>query len=246
MSVLRLASRKDNLVRSIAERPRLWLAITFGFPVLFYGIMLVTLMIRFQAVPNYFEFYNWFGNVAEIIRSTPSVSDMLPIIGQEWLFETGHMNYDYGHGISEWSLYLVPPKILAVLLLGAGTATMTSLMLFNRRVCQASALNGASATGGLGAGLVGLTNVTISWVVCCSTPNWVAGLSILGLGVSTSFMLEPFGPYLEWGGYLFMLAAIFYLAGANSDAGGLPKPAAEKTTAGKDAGFSNTVMGASR
>lgn len=242
MSVLRLQARRQTLRQAIAERPRLWLAITFGFPVAYYLLMLVTLMIRFQAVPNYFQFFDWFGNVAEIIRSTPSFHDMLPIIDQEWLFETGHMNYDYGNGISEWSLYIVPPKVLAVIALGAGMATMINLTLYNRRACDSATLKGAGATGGLGATMVGLTNVTLSWVVCCSTPNWVAGLAILGMGVSTSFFLEPFGPFLEWGGYLIMLMSIFVLAGAGSR----PDKEPAKAAADKTARFADTAMGASR
>ena len=33
---------------------------------------------------------------------------MLPIISDEWLVETGAMNYHYGHGIAEWSLAIIP------------------------------------------------------------------------------------------------------------------------------------------
>ena len=42
------------------------------FALLFQVLMLLALIVRFQALPNYSEYYNWFGNVVWIIQSTPS------------------------------------------------------------------------------------------------------------------------------------------------------------------------------
>ena len=79
---------------------------------------MVALMVRFQAVPNYIQFYDWVGNVSWIIQSTPSWRDMIPIIWEEWLIEIGFMNYDYGTGISEWSLNVIPSRLVVMFIMG--------------------------------------------------------------------------------------------------------------------------------
>jgi hypothetical protein len=83
------AARIARIKDAVQARPRLWLAVTLGFPALYYLAMFAALLIRFQALPNYVETYDWPANVAEIVRSTPAWSDMWPIISQEWLFEVG-------------------------------------------------------------------------------------------------------------------------------------------------------------
>ena len=235
--------RLHRVREAVAARPRLWLAVTLGFPVVYYLGMFAALLIRFQAMPNYMETYDWFGNVAEIIRATPDWSDIWPIIGQEWLLEVGRMNYDYGAGISEWSLYINPTKFGLILILGGLTATVFNLMLARRAACSASRLNGGAAAGGLGAALVGMTNVTLAWVVCCATPNWVVGLAILGLGVSTSLWLEQFGWWIEYAGFGLLLASLYVLSGEPKGPGGNP---ADHTGRHDDHHYPNTAMGASR
>jgi len=207
-----LSARAIRIRGAVTVRRRLWLGIALGFPLVYYALMFAALVIRFQAWPNYAVTYDWFGNVAEIIRSTPALSDMGPIIAQEWLFEVGRMNYDFGNGISEWSLNINPAKVLVVCLLGGLIATLTALMATRPARCTASRLNGAGAAGGLGAALVAMTNVTLAWVVCCATPSWVVGLAILGLGVSSSLWLEQFGWWIEYAGFALLLASLYVLS----------------------------------
>lgn len=180
------------------------------FALAFQAFMLLALLVRFQALPNYVTFYNWFGNVAWIVQSTPAWSDMLPIIWEEWLIEIGRMNYDYGTGISEWSLNVVPSRLLVLFVLGAMVSLC--LALLRRDHCDTGTAATLRATTGLGALLVALTNATMSWVVCCATPSWVVGLAMLGLGVSTSLALETMGPILSATGFGLLVAAILYLA----------------------------------
>ena len=193
--------------------------------------MLAMLMLRFGAAPNYVEFYDWFGAVAKIIRSTPSASDWAPIIWEEWLIEIGRMNYDYGAGISEWSLNVVPSRLL--MLFGLGVLTALCLRLARARSCGRGAAAGGAAATGLGAALVAITNATMSWVVCCATPSWVVGLAMMGLGVSTSLALERIGPWVSLSGYALLFAAIFALAArrAARAAGGGARPAPSAPTA---------------
>lgn len=205
--------RARRIKGAVAARPRLWLAVTMGFPIVYYLVMFIALVARFQAWPNYAVTYDWLGNVAEIIRATPSLSDIGSIIAQEWLFEVGRMNYDFGNGISEWSLNINPAKVLVVCLLGGLVATLITLMAARRVACSAGRWTGASAAGGLGAALVAMTNVTLAWVVCCATPSWVVGLAILGLGVSSSLWLEQFGWWIEYAGFLLLLVSLYVLSG---------------------------------
>lgn len=193
------------------------------FALLFQVFMMLALIVRFQAVPNYVTFYDWIGNVVWIIKSTPSWGDIFPIIQEEWLIEIGQMNYDYGTGISVWSLNVVPSRLLVLFVLGASIALC--LTLLRRDDCSVTTSNTLKATTGLGAVLVAMTNATMSWVVCCATPSWVVGLAMLGLGVSTSLALETLGPLLMWSGFGLIFALIFFLAWRKSRPLSLPKGA---------------------
>jgi hypothetical protein len=169
----------------------LWLSLTVAFAVFYYLLLMAALIIRFESLPNYLNAYDWNFNIRRIWLSTPSLLDSVTIMKDEWLFEVGFMNYDYGKGISEWSLFIAPFKVLGVLLLTAAVSSMAA---------------------GLGTTLVSLASITMSWVVCCSTPTWVVGLAMMGLGVSTSLWLEPIGIWVNILGYFFLIVAIYIAA----------------------------------
>jgi len=210
-----LATLKDRVVR----RPRLWLAIVLGFPVAYYLTMLGALVLKFGNLPNYVVVYNWPANVAGIVRATPAFSDMLPIIADEWLLEVGYMNYDFGNGISEWSLSLIPAKMLVILFLAALIATNVVLLLASARRCARRELGSPGVATGLGAAMVSLASITMSWVVCCAAPSWIVGLAMLGVGLSTAAWLEGAGPWLNGFGFLLLLAATLRLADGQGEAG---------------------------
>lgn len=210
----------DIVKAAIGRHRRLWLSVTFGLPVLYVIGMLVALVVRFGDFPNYVTFYNWPGNVVEIVRATPAVSDMIPIILEEWLLEVGFMNYDYGHGISEWSMSVVPTKLVVVLILSALLATVLVLANPDAGVCSTAASRGAKTTAGLGAGMVTLTSLTMTWVVCCATPSWVVGLAMLGVGVSTALWLEWAGPWLTFVGFVLLIGTAAILVRRHANAGG--------------------------
>ena len=197
--------------------------VLFGlaFALLFQVFMMVALIVRFQDFPNYVTAYDWFGNVVWIVQSTPSWRDWLPIIWEEWLIEIGYMNYDYGTGISEWSLNVVPSRLFVLFVLGAMVALC--LALSRRDSCATGSSTTLRATTGLGAFLVALTNATMSWVVCCATPSWVVGLAMLGLGVSTSLALETMGPVLTYAGFGILVVLAVYLAWRKSRPAPQPK-----------------------
>ena len=180
------------------------------FSLLMQVLMMIALMARFQSLPNYVVGYDWIGNVIHIIKSTPSWSDIMPIVNQEWLIEIGKMNYDYGTGISEWSLNVVPIRMVVLFVLGALVALCFSLL--GRNQCDVATGTTLRATTGIGTILIAMTNATMSWVVCCAAPSWVVGLAMLGLGVSTSLALETMGPALNLAGFGLLLSTIIYLA----------------------------------
>lgn len=181
-----------------------------AMPLIYQVALLAALVTRFGNLPNYWVFYDWPGNVLRIIRSTPSISDMPPIIANEWLIEIGYMNYDYGLGISEWALTVVPANLLALGIMGMLVGFCLSLV--RPGTCQTSVARSSQGATALGASLVLLTNATMSWVVCCATPTWVVGLAMLGVGVSTSLMLEGLGPWLSGAGFGLLMALAFALA----------------------------------
>jgi hypothetical protein len=200
---------------AIGERIRLWLSVTIGFVVLYYLGMLLALIVRFGKLPNYMTVFDWFGSVARIIRSTPSVQDMIPIILDEWLVEIGFMNTDYGMGISEWSMTIIPVKVLIAFAAGALVATGIVLLL-RGRACSAATVHSAGTAVGLGSAMFALSNLTMTWVVCCAAPSWIAGLAMLGMSVATTNILEPFGFWINLGAFTVLAFAVLALAWAQS------------------------------
>ncbi|MBX2837808.1 MAG: hypothetical protein KTR35_13195 [Gammaproteobacteria bacterium] len=183
--------------------------------VMFQFIMLIALIVRFQAFPNYVHFHDWLGNIARIIASTPSWSDILRIAREEWLIEIGQMNYDYGTGLSIWSLNVIPSRLLV--LTGMGAMVSLCLLMAAERTCAISRRS-AKATLMGGSLLVAMTNATMSWVVCCATPSWVVGLAMLGLSVSASLALESMGPLLSTSGFSLLLLSVFFIGWRTSHA----------------------------
>lgn len=182
------------------------LALVIGY----YALQLAALMVRFGAWPNYAHVYDWPGAVMHILRSTPSLTDALAIISGEWLFELGHMNHDFGPGISEWSLNVQPVQSLVLLLFGILLFTYFA-MLGRLRRHDCSLRSGDRTLGAVAGSLVAVTSTSMSWVVCCATPTWVVGLSMLGLGVSASLLIEPFGPWLLAAGFGLLAVQLAFL-----------------------------------
>lgn len=194
----------------------------FIVAVLFQVVMLVALIVRFQAFPNYVHVHDWLGNVTRIIASTPSWVDIFSISTEEWLIEIGQMNYDYGLGLSIWSLNVVPSRLVVLVFLGA-LLSLCYTMASNNRCSVREDTEGDNQISKTGAGaalvsgsvLVAMTNATMSWVVCCATPSWVVGLAMLGLSVPLSLALESLGPTLSISGFLLLLISVFYLGWRN-------------------------------
>jgi ABC-type amino acid transport system permease subunit len=197
---------------TVRARRGAWLTMTLGFVALYYGLLLGVVTLRLGHWPNYVRVYDWPANVMTIIRSTPSVRDMLPIISDEWLFETGYINHAYGRGIAEWSLAIIPVKVAAVTLLGALAATALMLMRRARQSCPAPIRGGGMATMGIGTLCVGMTNISMSWIACCSTPSWVVGLSLIGIETSSAYALLPYGHALAAAGFAMLAATNYVLA----------------------------------
>jgi hypothetical protein len=174
------------------------------FPVVFYLLLLAVLMIEYGHLPNYLTFYDWFDNVQRIIASTKSVADMVPIILDEWLIETGYINYDYGHGVAEWSLSIIPHKFailsLAGALIGLNVALLVGRPSTGTWWQQFFRMGRFGVLTGVGALCAGMTNATVFSVVHCATPSWVGSLAVIGFDSYDVFPLEPYGPLISFAG----------------------------------------------
>jgi hypothetical protein len=200
------------LRETVAKSRRAWLAMTVGFSVLYYLGLLASASLSTGHLPNYIRFYDWPANVLRIIHSTPSVSDMLPIISDEWLIETGAINYQYAHGIAEWSLAIMPTHVAVTLLLAALVATTFLLLRRSRDYCPIAERGAGATATGVGVLFVGTANITLSWVACCATPSWVVGLALVGIETSSAFALLPYGGALLVAGFAVLAATGYWLA----------------------------------
>lgn len=190
------------------------LALSVGFTLLYYTLQMGAMIVKFEQWPNYSTVYDWPTNVMRIIDSTPSLRDTVLIIKEEWLIEVGYMNYEYGIGISQWSLYLSPVKVLSVFGLGVMIAL---LLLLARLRSTGGGTAGCAITGGIGATAASVSLMSLSWVVCCATPSWVVGLAILGLSASTALWLAPIGIWLNVLGFTTLAVTVWVLADKPSD-----------------------------
>jgi hypothetical protein len=199
------------LRREVRAHSWLWTSVVAAFFLGFHALQLATLMVRFEAWPNYVTVHDWPANVARIVRSTPAISDMIPIILDEWLVEIGSMNYSFGRGIAEWSFVLIPGKAVVVLGIALLVATNLVLMRAAWKTCAVSAWLGSSIATGAGALVAGAAATTITWVVCCATPTWIVGLAVMGVGVTTALALQPLGGWLSLLGLSALVASAILL-----------------------------------
>ena len=190
---------------AVRARFGLWLAIAFGFLIAYYGFLLAFMSARFDELPNYVIVDNVLQGYKLILAGTPDPRDALSLMAQEILVEAGYLHPKFHIGV--WAVDVVAGKAALILLLGALIATY--VVLGRARIeCAAAARRGSATAGGMGAALIGLTNATMSWVVCCAAPNWVVSLTLMGVGVSTSFAIEPYGRAMSALGVAFAAAAV--------------------------------------
>lgn len=201
------------VLATLGRQRTLFLAVTLGFPLLFYAFLLALMVVRFGELPNYVTPYNWIAGVSRIVASTGSLADMVPIILNEWLLEIGYINYAYGHGVSEWSLLIIPHKFVLVTLIGAlvglNFAAIADQQPAGSAIRQSLRTVRCGLMTSVGALCAGLIGVTLFWVVCHSSPSWVVSLAILGIEVPTSLALEPIGPAISMAGLALLILSLW-------------------------------------
>jgi len=218
-----------TLGRAVAARWRRWLAISVAFFVLYYlGLLLLTVL-RFRQLPNYVETYDVVGSYRMILRGTPAWSDAWRILLDEPLFETGFKDPHY-YGVATWSYLLIPPKMALVALAGALLATAVVLTTALKEASCPVARRPAYVVAGVGSSFIGLTSATLTWVVCCATPSWVVGLTMLGMSSSLALWLDPLGTVLAVVGFSLLSGLVLWrlrlLAAASAPArAAAPAPA---------------------
>jgi hypothetical protein len=194
-----------RITAAIRRWRRLWLSIVLLMPPWFYIGQLLLLRYRFGHWPNYVTFYDWPANVLRIIRHTPSIWDTISLARDEWLFETGYLNMNYGRGIAEWSMTIIPEHLIYVCLLGILIATNLVLLLEQKYPTNPLCAPCAGAATGVGGSLLGLANVSLTWALCCGSPNWAVALTFMGFGSTAALWLVPYGPILAWTGFVLLL-----------------------------------------
>lgn len=224
MSTLVLAAhnRKTAPLRTalggFARQRRLIAGFAIGFPVFFYLILLAVLAVRYGHLPNYVTPYNWPANIWRIIVSTNSIADMVPIIGHEWLVETGYMNYDYGLGVAEWSLSIVPHKLILLAFAGSLIGLNVALLaeLQGGRLAQQCLHAGRSglltSAGTFGAGV---TNTSVFATAHCATPSWIGSLAVFGFDSYDLFAIEPYGSIICAAGLAALAASALLTIGGD-------------------------------
>jgi hypothetical protein len=208
-TMIRIRQYGVIMLQAIKQQWGLWLLLTLGFIVLYYGGLLLITMIRFHEIPNYVEVYNIVQVYQQIFEGTPSLKDALRILVDEAWIETGYKNPDY-YGIATWSYMLIPPKMLMLVIMAALVATFVALSIYSRKnACPIKNRRRLYTLAGIGSGLVGMTSATLTWVVCCATPSWIVGLAMLGMSSTLALWLEPFGKIINMLGLVLVLWIIF-------------------------------------
>jgi hypothetical protein len=202
-----MREQANILVQAIRARIAVWLMISVGFLAGYYLLVLVVTMIRFGEIPNYLVFHDIISIYGLIIEGTPSLVDAIPILLEEAWFETGYKNPDY-YGVATWSYMLIPPKMLLVLFGGMLLATFYVLRKQSAHVCSLAERRTTTLGAGIGTSLIGLTSVTLTWVVCCATPSWVVALAMLGMNASLALFIEPIGKLLTFTGFAIFAIVI--------------------------------------
>ena len=209
------ASALQALLHSAGQNRRLILGFAFGFPVVFYGLLLAVLMIRYGDLPNYFTLYNWPANIWRIVESTGSLADIVAIAADEWLIETGLMNYDYGNGIADWSMSIVPHKFVILIVAGALIGLNVAAVL-EPTAPVASGQPVLQMAGGLlasfGALGASIPNTTVFSVVHCAIPSWVGSFAVLGIDQYDLYPIQPYGPLICAAGLLTLIVSALLIA----------------------------------
>ncbi len=194
------------LFDAIRARPVLWAVYALGFAAAYHALLLAAMVLRFGHAPNFIMVYDVFDAYRLTFAGTPSLRDAFGIaIGEPWL-DVGFISPQWNMAV--WSLMILPPQFALICVTGCLLATFGVLHAARNARCSRTS-TGSTLTAIVGAGLAGMANATLFWVVCCATPTWIVGLAMLGVSVSVAFMLEPIGPLLSAGGVALLVGAIF-------------------------------------
>lgn len=195
------------LIRAIRRHP--WaFGLTFtGFLLGYHAFLALTVILRFDGMPNYFTHYDVVKNAGLIMEGTGNWSDRLNLFYQEPWLEFGYSNPDY-YGLAEWSYMIMPSRLILVALTALALAFSVALW----RDARNRTGNQCLAISGGGALMLGLGTASLTWIVCCATPSWVVLLAMLGLGVNLALALEPLGSALVVAGLILQIIVVVYLA----------------------------------
>ncbi|MBV8577575.1 MAG: hypothetical protein JOZ58_21370, partial [Acetobacteraceae bacterium] len=191
------------MIATLASGWRRIVVIALGCVLAYYAGTLALLTIRFGQTPNDLTLYAWPANLQRIVAATPSWRDILLIAEDERLLDIGYIDPSFGHGVTIWSLTVLPTKVVVIALAGALLGVNVTLRRNAPHSRPRRWLTGLG--GGAGAALAGIASASVTWVVCCGTPSWAVTLSILGVDIATALSLQPFGGWLATCGVAMLL-----------------------------------------
>lgn len=194
-------------MNTIRQHWAVWLALSAGFVAGYHALLLAAMVLRFGHLPNFIQVYDLIDAYRLTFSGTPSLRDALAIALAEPLLDIGYLSPQWK--IVEWSLFLIPRQFMLVTLAGglAATCFVVRRMACGARCAPARAVPALATV--LGAGLAGIANATLFWVVCCASPTWIVALAMLGVSLSVTLALEPLGSLLSATGLLLLGWATF-------------------------------------
>jgi len=214
--------RFSEIRRVVHRHARRFVMVVVGICVAYHVLLIAVPVARFGQLPNYLSVYDFPQAVRLILTGTPAVADMVWILLNEPLLETGFISPDFG--IAEWSLILVPAKVGLALCL----SVLLAMFLLLRRESRVLGQRGNGQTvgalsAGAGASCLALGSASLTWVVCCASPTWSVLLAFLGVSSSLALALAPLGNTISASGVMLLLLAT-WLEGQRLDTTGGPRP----------------------
>ena len=182
----------------ISERRRMVAAATLAVFAVYQALILATLVGGLGGVPNYVRLYPAWENARRIVRLTPSMADVVTLIGREPLLEYGRRHPTFG--VAVWSYELT-------------WSSLAFFVSFSALVGLYLGIGGLAtrwgAVGSLsGAGIVGLLGASVSSLTHCGLGSFGVLLAVSGVSATTLLWFQRLEPVLIPMGYALIVLAI--------------------------------------
>ena len=182
----------------ISERRWMVTAAALAVFAVYQALILATLVGGLGGVPNYVRLYPAWENARRIVRLTPSMADVVTLIGREPLLEYGRRHPVFG--VAVWSYELT-------------WSSLAFFVSFSALVGLYLGIGGLAtrwgAVGSLsGAGIVGLLGASVSSLTHCGLGSFGVLLAVAGVSATSIQWFRHLEPVLIPAGYALIALAI--------------------------------------